>query len=458
MASRKDKDEPRVAEKGSIAEGVESAPARRPARATGMQARRPRTTRTARPREPEENSIRPSRVRSRDRAQSKAPSSAPPDEGRDDAQLLPLVPATPTEAARTESGKAESDPWTVPQSVRDRFQQDGHRFYFPDGKLAFRDRGRKLTTESENTQVINSLVQIALARGWQEITVAGTERFRQEAWRQARIAGLAVRGYRPKEAERAQLIRAIGNRAQRARDVSEPGGPSQTAAADPQTSATGDPTRASGASGQGREKGLLVGKLLDHGRDTYRFDPHEEMSYFLRLQTPEGKKEIWGKDLQRAMHQSLTQPQIGDEIGLRRNGQDVVTVKRRERDEQGQVVSEKDLATHRNRWVIEKREFFEERSRAANVLRDLSIEPKRAVRNHPELAGTYLNLRAAEIAARAIRDPEDQRRFVALVRGALADAVERGEPLQPARLKAPERRRSRSPEKIRDERETLTPQ
>ena len=57
------------------------------------------------------------------------------------------------------------------------------------------------------------------------------------------------------------------------------------------------------------------------------------------------------------------------------------------------------------------------------------------MRQHPELAGSYLNLRAAELASRALCDPEDQRRFVAQVRGALADHVERGEPLQPVRLR-----------------------
>ena len=35
----------------------------------------------------------------------------------------------------------------------------------------------------------------------------GTERFRKEAWQQAKLAGLAVRGYRPSELERAQLAR-----------------------------------------------------------------------------------------------------------------------------------------------------------------------------------------------------------------------------------------------------------
>ena len=38
---------------------------------------------------------------------------------------------------------------------------------------------------------------------------------------------------------------------------------------------------------------------------------------------------------------------------------------------------------------------------------------KRGVREHPELAGTYLSLRAAELASRALRDPQDQQRFVA---------------------------------------------
>jgi len=84
--------------------------------------------------------------------------------------------------------RADTDPWTVPQSVRDRFVQDGHRFYFPDGAPAFRDLGRRLTTPSENTQVIHSLIEIARSRGWTEVSVTGTERFRHEAWRQARLA------------------------------------------------------------------------------------------------------------------------------------------------------------------------------------------------------------------------------------------------------------------------------
>jgi hypothetical protein len=77
-------------------------------------------------------------------------------------------------------------------------------------------------------------------------------------------------------------------------------------------------------------------------------------------------------------------------------------------------------------------------------VRDTSIDPKQAVKSHPELVGTYLQVHAAELAAKQFRDPQDRERFVQKVRSALADAVARGEPLPAVRLrerapKAPER-------------------
>src|SRR5438552_2803894 len=151
-------------------------------------------------REPEVNSIEARR----------RPKRAPPPPG-EQPRVEPEArapAAAPSEVSDRIS--ADSDPWTVPESIRDRFVQDGHRFYFADGKEAFKDRGRRLTTSSENTQVVHSLIEIARSRGWTEVTVSGTERFRQEAWRQARMAGLGVRGYRPSDAEQAQLVRALG--------------------------------------------------------------------------------------------------------------------------------------------------------------------------------------------------------------------------------------------------------
>jgi len=332
---------------------------------------------------------------------------------------------------------ADSDPWTVPQSVRDRFVQDGHRFYFADGKEAFKDRGRRLTTWSENTQVVHGVIEIARSRGWTEVTVSGTERFRQEAWRQARLGGLAVRGYKPSEVEQQQLVRALVRNLQRAADGVD-ATPSEAPA-----SAAPDIAAAASAMPQGRER--IAGKLLEHGRDSYRHDPNEEPSYFVKIRTADGSREIWGKDIERALAKSLTQPQVGDEVVLQQTGRDAVTVKRVEHGPQGEL-QPREVDVYRNRWVIEKREFFVERARAADVVRDSGIDPRTAVLERPQLVGTYLNLRAAELAARTLRDPEDQKRFVAQVRSALAADIEHGEPFSTARLRERVQRPVRSPE------------
>jgi Large polyvalent protein-associated domain 7 len=333
--------------------------------------------------------------------------------------------------------RADSDPWTVPQSVRDRFVQDGHRFYFPDGAPAFKDRGRRLTTASENTQVIHSLIEIAHSRGWTEVTLTGTERFRREAWRQARLEGLAVRGYRPSEAEQAQLVRAL------ARGLARP---ADSVSADPQPTSPVPPEVRREAPRPSPEE-RYVGRLLDHGKDTYLHDPDAEPSYFVRLGIPGGYREVWGKDIERAVAKSLTQPELGDEVVLQRTGRDPVTVKRAERDAQGQI-KHREVEAYHNRWVLEKREFFEQRAAAAQLVRDEAMGVQDAVQQHPELAGTYLNLRAAELAAQRLRDPQDQKRFVAQVRSALAESIERGEPLQPVRLREREslrREKERAP-------------
>ena len=324
----------------------------------------------------------------------------------------------------------------IPEHIRKRFVQVGRHYHFPDGTRAFTDRGGRLTTPSENTEVIRSLVMIAEARDWNEITVRGTERFRKEAWVAARLAGLEVRGYRPTEFEQSRVARMLA----RGRDGS-PMTPPETSSQRPRSPEFPDQAREADAwSGpklvrEQRRGGLLTGKLVDHGRATYRHDPREPMSYFVKIETPRGDRTIWGVDLERAFRESLTQPKAGDDVGLRALRQDAVTVRAPERDADGKVVARKDLPAHRNRWIVEKRAFFDERAQAARTLRDRTIDAKQAVKRHPELAGTYLQVQAAELAARGFGDSADRERFVSQVRSALADGVARGEPLVPVRLR-----------------------
>ncbi len=343
------------------------------------------------------------------------------------------VPSLDPEHPSSTSSNAAANANAVPEAVAKRFVQVRGTFYFPDGARAFTDRGNRLTTPSENTEVVRSLILIAKAREWNEITVRGTERFRREAWLAARLAGLEVRGYQPSEVEQAHLVRSLGRR----NAVSAGDSPVELADTPPRRLDAETPA-------PDLHGGLLTGKLIDHGRATYQHNPRQPMSYFAKLETPRGDRIIWGIDLERAFKESLTKPQAGEEVGLRAVRQDAVTVKKTARGADGKVAGIRELETHRNRWIVEKREFFEARAQAARTVRDITVAPKQAVKRHPELVGTYLQMHAAELAAKRFRDPEDRERFVAKVRSALADSVARGEPMPPVRLR--ERPQERTPQ------------
>jgi len=99
----------------------------------------------------------------------------------------------------------------VPASVARRFLKVEADYYFPDKTLAFSDRGEKLATKGAHPEVVRSLVEIAQARGWSNITVKGTEEFRRSAWMQAAQAGLKVAGYQPTALDLAELANRPAN-------------------------------------------------------------------------------------------------------------------------------------------------------------------------------------------------------------------------------------------------------
>ena len=315
----------------------------------------------------------------------------------------------------------------IPESVRSHFVQVGKDFFFSDGTRAFTDKAVRLTTASENSQVIQDLMAIAQARGWTRIALSGTERFRKEALQAAKQMGLEVKGSRASEFERERVARRAAGQEQREAPRDEV---REKAAAQP-GGLNHDKPRAAEARPKTREH---VGRLIEHGLAPYQHDPHEATSYFVKLETQRGEREIWGVDLERAFRESLSRPQIGDEVVLRAIKREPVTVRSRRQSDDGPAV-ERELSTHRNRWVIEQRRFFEEREKAAVVLRDPAVAPAQGARSHPELVGAYLQVHAAELAAKQFRDPQDRERFVALVRSAIADSIQRGEALPAVRMR-----------------------
>jgi hypothetical protein len=349
------------------------------------------------------------------------------------AQSAQPRPRAAPEASASAATKGLS-PRAMPDEIRERFIGIGVKYYFPDGAPAFTDHGAKLTTRSENTEVIRSLVAIAQAREWGEIKVTGTERFRKEAWFAARIVGLEVQGYEPSEFEQERVVRAIARRA------------AAGAARQPPGSIAERPVPRDSEVLRSEESGPIVGRLVDHGRAPYRHDPKASSSYYVRIETERGDREVWGVDLERAFRESLSRPTLGDEVTVRAYGRDAVTVK----------TPEGEVPAHRNRWIVERGDFLAERAAAAQVFRDPDVNPAQAVEEHPELQGSYLQLQAAKLGAeRDIRDPQDRERFVARARAAIAEAIERGEPLEPVRIR--ERRvKASKAEKARVPEETPT--
>jgi putative DNA primase/helicase len=180
----------------------------------------------------------------------------------------------------------------------------------------------------------------------------------------------------------------------------------------------------------------MTGRLVDHGRANYRHNPKEPMSYYVRVETDRGDREIWGVDLERAFRESLSRPSLGDQVTVRAQGRDPVSVSALERDSEGRVVGKQEIATHRNRWRVERNDFLAEREVAAQTFRDARVKPSDATKAHPELQGSYLLLQAAKLGAeRDIPNPDDRTRFVARARIAIAEAIERGDPLEPVRLR-----------------------
>lgn len=174
---------------------------------------------------------------------------------------------------------------------------------------------------------------------------------------------------------------------------------------------------------------LVSGELLRHGPARYRDEQNGAPSYYITVRTERGERTLWGWEIERALADSRTKPKIGEQVGVRENGIDPMTFVLRERDDRGHVVNEWRKDTPRPHWIIEKREFFNERAAAAKALRDPRTLRHEAIRNHPELKGAYWALDGAvKTAARANLDPRSSQRFVDMVREALAFTIERGEP------------------------------
>jgi hypothetical protein len=160
----------------------------------------------------------------------------------------------------------------------------------------------------------------------------------------------------------------------------------------------------------------------------------------LKILTNRGERVLWGKDLERAIAESSTHIKVGDLIGARRVGAQAVMVRTRQNDSLSEQVK------YRNRWVVEKVQFFAERAKLARRVREDHMDARNAARRQPELVSTFLSLRGAEaIAERRIADPKDRERFLGLVREAMARSLSQGDPLPAVNIREVTSRKEGNP-------------
>ncbi|UZO95019.1 Hypothetical protein RMHFA_05714 (plasmid) [Roseomonas mucosa] len=84
-------------------------------------------------------------------------------------------------------------------------EKAGERSYYDDYKksaVAMRATDSTISSKREDMNTVRAMVDIAAARGWQSIDVAGSKEFKREAWIEAAARGIEAKGYKPSDPDR----------------------------------------------------------------------------------------------------------------------------------------------------------------------------------------------------------------------------------------------------------------
>lgn len=353
---------------------------------------------------------------------------APPLDGRVTAPNDPDIAAQRERAIKRPVSEDE-----LSQALRTRFiithEKNGFmaagrsEFTFRDGdrqgQTAFVDAGKSLATQLEDKATIRAMIEVATTKNWKEVTVSGSDDFRRNAWLEARVKGLDVKGYVPREADKELLASLQPAKKEKPENRimtadREPVMPGQTAAprqADraPAPEKRQKPVHIDADKLTVNEKAVLdnsrafltakdfgpewtqaalrelesklrgervyVGEVVSHGSAPFKFDQKNDLSYQVTLKTSRGEQVVWGKDLAEAMKDRAP----GESIVLRNTGKTEVTVTEKIRDATGQQVGRRDKPALRNEWTAEPLAKFSERARAELEGKQAPRQPAMAV-------------------------------------------------------------------------------
>jgi hypothetical protein len=280
------------------------------------------------------------------------------------------------------------------------------------GRVAFVDNGKSLTTPAEDRETVRAMLEVATAKNWKEVTLNGTEDFKRNAWLEASLAGLQVRGYEPREADKIMLqelqqdrkplnsVIAIDRERQnpQAAERVASGRADQVNGDElsPSAKTVIDNSRAFLLSKNVGEKfadatvaELMTkfrtheGEVIEHGRAPYKFDKNNEPSYFVALKTPNGEQVVWGKGLAEAMQDR----RVGEQVILQNIGKKDVTVNEKLRDGSGHVIAVRPKDSQLNEWTAKVVDRVQSQSPVAKAVEgrtpSLRVYDTKAPRQQP---------------------------------------------------------------------------
>lgn len=282
------------------------------------------------------------------------------------------------------------------------------------GQVAFVDAGKRLTTSMEDKETIRVMVEVASAKNWKEVTVSGTDEFRRAAWLEARINGMEVRGYEPREADKKLLadvmsrhpatntLTLVERELQTEQKPRAPENVPSSAVAQKTVHIDGDQLTPSQKAvldnsrsflkaqdfgpeftdatikkleSQIRGERVYIGEVIEHGNAPFKFDKDNNDSYFVKLKTPTGEQIVWGKELAVAM--ASQDVDVGEKIVLQNTGKRNVTVTELVLDDNGKKVGNREKDAIRNEWTAQPLALFSEQARGTS--KQVSREPSMRV-------------------------------------------------------------------------------
>jgi hypothetical protein len=96
-------------------------------------------------------------------------------------------------------------------------------------RVAFTDHGKRLASQYETPEVVRGMVDLAQAKGWQQINAQGTLEFRRATWHEASLRGIYVQGYEPSPQDHERLKAAREQLAPQQQPAQQPAAPEKPA-------------------------------------------------------------------------------------------------------------------------------------------------------------------------------------------------------------------------------------